>query len=50
MTVSDLWAQSDPIRRQMLGWSSNANGNYTPTDEDVPLRVWLREHAPDQVK
>ena len=43
MTVDHLWPQCDPIRRQMLGWSVNANGRYTPTDEDVPLRVWLRE-------
>lgn len=46
MTVRDLWPISDPIRRQMLGWSSNANGFYSPTDVDVPLRVWLREHKP----
>ncbi len=43
MTVQSLWATSDPIRRQLLGWSSNANGYYSPRDEDVPLRVWLRE-------
>ena len=41
-----------------IGWSSanggtliagsgdNANGRYSPTDGDVPLRVWLREHSP----
>jgi phytanoyl-CoA dioxygenase PhyH len=50
MTVQELWDQSDPIRRQMLGWAVNANGHYTPTDEDVPLRVWLREHSPDEAK
>ena len=47
MTVQGLWDQSDPIRRQLLGWGVNANGFYSPTDEDVPLRVWLREHAPE---
>ena len=46
MTVSTLWDQSDPIRRQLLGWGVNANGFYSPTDDDVPLRGWLREHAP----
>ena len=46
MTVQSLWEQSDPIRRQMLGWGVNANGFYTPTDADVPLRVWLRENSP----
>jgi ectoine hydroxylase-related dioxygenase (phytanoyl-CoA dioxygenase family) len=50
MTVSSLWESSDPIRRQMLGWGVNANGFYSPTDEDVPLRVWLREHSPDEAK
>lgn len=46
MTVRDLWDTSDPIRRQLLGWGTNANGFYSPTDADVPLRVWLREHKP----
>jgi ectoine hydroxylase len=46
MTVQSLWEKSDPIRRQMLGWGVNANGFYSPTDADVPLRVWLREHQP----
>jgi ectoine hydroxylase len=50
MTVSHLWDRSDPIRRQMLGWGVNANGFYTPTDEDVPLRVWLREHDPEAAR
>ncbi|MCW3053563.1 MAG: phytanoyl-CoA dioxygenase [Chthonomonadales bacterium] len=48
MTVQSLWEQSDPIRRQMLGWGVNANGFYTPTDADVPLRVWLRENSPSE--
>jgi ectoine hydroxylase-related dioxygenase (phytanoyl-CoA dioxygenase family) len=48
MTVQTLWPQCDPIRRQLLGWSVNANGYYTPTDEDVPLRVWLRENSPEE--
>jgi len=47
MTVQSLWESSDPIRRQLLGWGVNANGHFTPTDEDVPLRVWLREHFPE---
>lgn len=47
MTVQSLWESSDPIRRQLLGWGVNANGHYTPTDDDVPLRVWLREHCPE---
>lgn len=50
MTVQDLWPRCDPIRRQMLGWGVNCNGHYTPTDDDVPLRVWLREHSPEEAK
>jgi hypothetical protein len=45
MTVQDLWPRCDPIRRQILGDGVNANGHFTPTDADVPLRVWLREHC-----
>jgi ectoine hydroxylase-related dioxygenase (phytanoyl-CoA dioxygenase family) len=48
MTVQSLWEKSDPIRRQLLGWGVNANGYFSPTDEDVPLRVWLREHSPEE--
>jgi hypothetical protein len=50
MTVQDLWEKSDPIRRQMLGWGVNCNGHFTPADDDVPLRGWLREHSPDEAK
>lgn len=50
MTVSHLWDQCDPIRRQLLGWGVNCNGFYTPTDADVPLRGWLRENSPDDSK
>lgn len=50
MTVQDLWEKSDPIRRQMLGWAVNCNGHYTPTDPDVPLREWLKEHSPEEAK
>lgn len=46
MTVQDLWPRCSPIRRQLLGDGVNANGHFTPTDADVPLRVWLREHCP----
>jgi ectoine hydroxylase-related dioxygenase (phytanoyl-CoA dioxygenase family) len=50
MTVQSLWERSDPIRRQMLGAGTNANGYYSPTDADVPLRVWLREHSPQEAQ
>ncbi len=47
MTVRELWPRCSPIVRQLLGDGVNANGYYTPTDADVPLRLWLREHSPD---
>ena len=50
MTVQSLWERSDPIRRQILGAGVNANGYYSPTDADVPLRVWLREHSPHEAQ
>jgi len=46
--VQDFWASSDPIRRQLLGYGVNANGHYSPTDEDVPLRTWLQTHSPHE--
>lgn len=50
MTVQSLWDRCDPVRRQLLGWGVNCNGFYSPTDEDVPLRGFLREHSPDEAK
>ncbi|RAP78426.1 phytanoyl-CoA dioxygenase family protein [Paenibacillus montanisoli] len=45
-TVEQLWDKCDPIRRQLLSAAVNCDGYYTPTDEDVPLRTWLKEHQP----
>lgn len=45
MTLDGLLEKSDPIRRQMLGDGLNSNGYYSPTDGDVPLKVWLREQG-----
>ena len=45
MTVQALLPRCDAIRKQLLGWGVNCNGFYTPADEDVPLRAWLREHS-----
>ncbi len=50
MTVQSLWERSDPVRRQLLGAGVNANGYYSPTDADVPLRVWLREWSPQEAQ
>ncbi|MDX1934533.1 MAG: phytanoyl-CoA dioxygenase family protein [Capsulimonadales bacterium] len=48
MTVQHLRETADPIRKQMLGGTVNCNGYFSPTDADVPLRVWLREHSPEE--
>lgn len=50
MTVQSLWEHSDPIRKQLLGYGTNCNGFFSPTDADVPLRVWLREHSPEEAR
>jgi ectoine hydroxylase-related dioxygenase (phytanoyl-CoA dioxygenase family) len=51
MTIPpQLLEQSDPIRRQLLGGGVNANGRFSPTDDDVPLRVWLRAHQPEAAR
>lgn len=47
MTVEDLWDDSEPIRKQLLGYGLNCNGFYSPTDDDVPLRGWLEENCPE---
>jgi hypothetical protein len=47
MTVEQLWERCDPIRRQLLGDGVNANGHFSPSDEDVPLREWLRAFQPE---
>ncbi|MHC4877393.1 MAG: phytanoyl-CoA dioxygenase family protein [Planctomycetota bacterium] len=46
MTVEHFLADAAPVRRQLLG-SGSANSAYDPQDADVPLRVWLQEHCPD---
>ena len=37
----------DPIRRQLLGACTSANGCYDPQEDDVPLRAWIRERYGD---
>jgi len=46
MTIpEDLFKVSDPIRQQLLGGGTNANGHFSPKDADVPLKVWLEKHS-----
>lgn len=45
MTVSHFLERCDPIRKQLLGVSITGGMGYTsPTDQDVPLKLWLKEH------
>jgi hypothetical protein len=36
-------AEPDPIRRQLLGAATSANGYYEPLDADVPLRALVED-------
>ena len=48
MTVEHYMEHSAPVRRQLLGASPNGGFGYTsPTDEDVPLRTWLKDRLGD---
>jgi hypothetical protein len=48
MQLDALFAQVDPIRRQLLGYATSANGYFDPQPDDVPLRDWMRRHlGPD---
>lgn len=45
MTISHFWDRLDPIRRQLFGAAPTGAYGYTsPTDADVPLRGWIRDH------
>ncbi len=50
MSVTHLYPQLDPVRRQLLGDGLSANGVYDPMDGDVPLRTWLRECCPEDAE
>ena len=49
MDVDHVIENCDPIRRQLLGYTTSPNGQYVPKDEDVPLRGWLEQHAPEEM-
>jgi ectoine hydroxylase-related dioxygenase (phytanoyl-CoA dioxygenase family) len=47
MTIPpDMFEHADPIRRQLLGFTTSENNRFGPSDQDVPLKLWLEEHAP----
>jgi ectoine hydroxylase-related dioxygenase (phytanoyl-CoA dioxygenase family) len=45
MTVAHYMERCDPVRRQLLGASPTGGFGFTsPSDDDVPLKAWIREH------
>jgi ectoine hydroxylase-related dioxygenase (phytanoyl-CoA dioxygenase family) len=40
----EIMARCSPIGQQLLGKKSSHLGYWLPTDDDVPLRAWYREH------
>jgi hypothetical protein len=45
MELGAVLAGLPPIRRQLLGATSSANGWFDPQPADVPLRDWIRRHV-----
>jgi ectoine hydroxylase len=48
MRHDDLLTMVDPVRRQLLGACTSANGYYDPQPEDVPLREWMEANLAAQ--
>ena len=48
VTVGHFIDRCDPIRRQLLGASTGGHGYTSPTDEDVPLKLWMAEHLGEE--
>jgi ectoine hydroxylase len=40
----EVLAKCDPIRRQLLGDGVDIKGWWQPTEADVPLKGWIRQH------
>ena len=48
MTVSHMLHRATPIQKQLLGFSHHgAYGSSNSFDDDLPLKFWIREHAPE---
>ena len=46
MTIgAEMLRQNDPVRRQLLGDDTDANGKFSPKPGAVPLREWLLEQG-----
>ena len=44
LDLPEIAARCGPIRRQLLGAATGANGYFDPTEADVPLRTWIGAH------
>ena len=44
----NILGKCDPIRRQLLGDGIDVKGWWQPTEADVPLKSWLREHRGEE--
>lgn len=44
----NILSKCDPIRRQLLGDGIDVKGWWQPTEADVPLKSWLREHKGEE--
>lgn len=49
MQLEALFDRLDPIRRQLLGHATSANGYFDPQPDEVPLHAWMREHLGEDV-
>jgi len=48
MALDAMLPSLSPVRRQLLGTHTSANAWFDPTDDDVPLREWIRARYGDQ--
>jgi ectoine hydroxylase len=44
MDLGELLDTMPPIRRQLLGATTSASAWFDPSEDDVPLREWMRRH------
>ena len=44
MTVAHFMERCEPIRCQLLGAGAGGSSYTSPSDEDVPLKIWIKEH------
>lgn len=44
LKIEDYESCTDPIRRQLLGYSRDGHGYSSPEPGDVPLKHWIAEH------